>query len=65
MHHIGIGRTQARTHVLLLVQDLQVRIVNAVTGELLREPLSPRSRALYAAEECGGNACGGRCVPYL
>jgi transposase InsO family protein len=37
LHHIGIGRTHARTHVLLLVQDLDVRIVNATTGELLRE----------------------------
>ena len=39
MHHIGIGRTHARTHVILLVQDLHVRVVNAVTGELLRELL--------------------------
>lgn len=37
MHHIGIGRTHARTHVILLVQDLHVRIVNTITGELLRE----------------------------
>jgi len=37
MHHIGIGRTHARTHVILLIQDLNVRIVNAITGELLRE----------------------------
>ena len=37
LHHIGIGRTHARTHVLLLVQDLHIRIVNAATGELLRE----------------------------
>ena len=37
MHHIGVGRTHARTHVILLVQDLDVRIVNAITGELLRE----------------------------
>jgi hypothetical protein len=34
---IGIGRTHARTHVLVLVQDLNVRIVNAATGDLLRE----------------------------
>jgi hypothetical protein len=34
---IGIGRTHARTPVLLLVQDLHVRVVNAATGELLRE----------------------------
>jgi transposase InsO family protein len=37
LHHIGIGRTHARTPVLLLVQDLHVRVVNAATGELLRE----------------------------
>jgi transposase InsO family protein len=37
LRHIGIGRTHARTHVILLVQDLDVRIVNAITGELLRE----------------------------
>ncbi|MEJ7635928.1 integrase core domain-containing protein [Aeromicrobium sp.] len=37
LHHIGVGRTHARTHIILLVQDLEVRIINAVTGELLRE----------------------------
>ncbi|WP_106253698.1 IS481 family transposase [Nonomuraea fuscirosea] len=37
MHHIGIGRTHARTHVLLLIDDLHVRVANAITGELLRE----------------------------
>ena len=37
LRHIGIGRTHTGTHVILLVQDLHVRIVNAITGELLRE----------------------------
>ena len=37
LHHIGIGRTHARTHVILLIHDLHVRVVNAATGELLRE----------------------------
>jgi transposase InsO family protein len=37
LHHIGIGRTLARTHVILLIQDLHVRVINAITGELLRE----------------------------
>jgi hypothetical protein len=27
----------ARTHVILLIQDLDVRVINAITGELLRE----------------------------
>ena len=37
LHHIGIGRTHTRTHVILLVNDLHVRVINATTGELLRE----------------------------
>jgi hypothetical protein len=37
LRHIGIGRTHKGTHVILLIQDLDVRIVNAITGELLRE----------------------------
>lgn len=37
LRHIGIGRTHAGTHVLLLVQDLDVRIINAATGEQLRQ----------------------------
>jgi transposase InsO family protein len=37
LYHIGVGRTHARTHILLLVQDLDVRIIDAATGELLRQ----------------------------
>ncbi|MFD0850814.1 integrase core domain-containing protein, partial [Actinomadura adrarensis] len=37
LHHIGIGRTHARTHVIMLINDLHVRVVAATTGELLRE----------------------------
>ncbi len=37
LHHIGVGRTHARTHVILLVADLHVRVVDAITGELLCE----------------------------
>ena len=37
LHHIGIGRIHAGTAVLLLVQDLHIRILNAATGEQLRE----------------------------
>ena len=37
LHHIGIGRTHAGTCVILLIQDLQIRVVHAATGELLRE----------------------------
>ena len=37
LHHIGIGRQHAGTEILLLVQDLHIRIISATTGELLRE----------------------------
>jgi hypothetical protein len=37
LHHIGTGRTHARSRVLLLVHDLHARVINAATGELLRE----------------------------
>ncbi|WP_260430609.1 integrase core domain-containing protein [Nocardioides sp. LS1] len=45
LYSIGIGRTHARTRVIILVQDLQIRIVDAATGELLRElTLDPNKR---------------------
>jgi transposase InsO family protein len=37
LHHISVGRAHARTHVLMLVQDLNVRIINATTAEPLRQ----------------------------
>jgi transposase InsO family protein len=37
LHHIGIGRTHARTHIIVLIDDLHIRIVDAATGELLRD----------------------------
>jgi hypothetical protein len=40
LQHIGIGRAHAR--VLLLVQDLHIRVINAATGELIRpKPRTP------------------------
>ena len=37
LYSIGIGRTHTRTRVIVLVQDLYIRIVDAATGELIRE----------------------------
>jgi transposase InsO family protein len=43
LRHIGVGRTYARTDVILLVHDLHVTIVNAATGEILRDlTIDPR-----------------------
>ena len=37
LRHIPTGRTHARTPVILLVHDLEVRVINAATGEVLRD----------------------------
>lgn len=37
LHHIGIGRTHARTRILMLIHDLHIRITHATTGALIRE----------------------------
>ena len=37
LHHIGIGRTHTGTCVIVLVQDLHIRVINPITGELIRE----------------------------
>ncbi len=36
MHHIGIGRAHKGTPVILLIDDLDIRVINTTTGELLR-----------------------------
>jgi hypothetical protein len=37
LHHIGVGRTYTDTHVLVLVQDLHIKIINAATGQPIRQ----------------------------
>lgn len=45
LHSIGIGRTYEHTPVVMLVQDLDVRIIDATTGELLRAlTINPNKR---------------------
>jgi transposase InsO family protein len=45
LHHIGVGRAHTGTRIILLVADLDVRIIDAATGELLRHlTLDPTRR---------------------
>lgn len=37
LHHIGIGRHHYRTRVLILAQDHHITVINAATGETLRD----------------------------
>jgi transposase InsO family protein len=36
LHHIGIGRAHAGTDILMLINDLDIRVIDPATGELLR-----------------------------
>ena len=36
MHHISLGRPLKRTPVILIIDDLDIRVVNKATGELIR-----------------------------
>ena len=44
MYSIGIGRTHTRTRVIVLAQDLDIRIIDAATGELIRELILDTSK---------------------
>ena len=44
MYSIGIGRTHTGTRVIVLSQDLDIRVIDAATGELLRELILDTSK---------------------
>ena len=60
LFHIGVGRVHARTHVLVLVHDLDIRIINAATGEILRQLTLDTSRNYQPT----GKPIGGPSRPY-
>jgi transposase InsO family protein len=37
LHHIGIGRAWAHTRVLMLIRELNIRVITEADGELIRE----------------------------
>jgi len=60
LFHIGIGRPHARTHVLVLVHDLDIRVINAATGEILRALTLDTTRNYQPT----GKPIGGPSRPY-
>jgi len=36
LHHIGLGRAHARTTIIMLIADLDIRVINRDTGHLIR-----------------------------
>lgn len=55
MHHIGLTRTLDGTRVIALVHDLDVRIIHATTGEILRAlTIDPERRYHGTGQPPGG-----------
>jgi transposase InsO family protein len=55
LHHIGLGRALTGTRIILLVADLDVRVIDAATGELYRHlTLNPDRRYHGTRAPIGG-----------
>ena len=60
LFHIGIGRPHASTPIILLIHNLDIRIIHAATGELLRQLTLDPTRTYQPT----GNKRGGPKRPY-
>jgi transposase InsO family protein len=55
LHHIGIGRPHGGAPVVLLIHDLDIRIIHAATGEILRQlTLNPEQQYQPTGKPKGG-----------
>ena len=55
LHHIGIGRHLHRTPIIMLVDDLDVRVIHATTGETIRTlTIDPNRRYHGTGKPIGG-----------
>jgi hypothetical protein len=55
MFHIGIGRPHARTPIILLIHELDIRIIHATPGEVIRTLiLDPTRRYQPTGAKRGG-----------
>ncbi len=55
MHHIGLGRTLDGTPVILLIHHLDVRVIHATTGEIIRTlTINPEHRYHGTGRPPGG-----------
>jgi transposase InsO family protein len=55
MHHIGLGRTLDGTRIILLIHHLDVRVIHATTGEIIRTlTLNPNHRYHGTGKPPGG-----------
>ena len=60
LHHIGLGRHLHGTPVIMLINDLDVRVIHATTGEIIRQLTIDPDRRYHGT----GAATGGPRRPY-
>ncbi len=55
LHHIGLGRHLHGTPIIMLIDDLDVRVIHATTGEILRQlTIDPNRRYHGTGQPHGG-----------
>ena len=55
LHHIGLGRHLHATPILMLIDDLDVRVIHATTGEIIRTlTIDPNRRYHGTGKPIGG-----------
>ena len=55
LHHIGLGRHLHGTPIIMLINDLDIRVVNATTGEIIRHlTIDPNRRYHGTGQPIGG-----------
>jgi transposase InsO family protein len=55
LHHIGLGRTLDGTRIIMLIEHLNVRVIHATTGEIIRTlTLNPERRYHGTGKPPGG-----------
>ena len=60
LHHIGLGRALHGTPILMLINDLDVRVIHATTGQILRQLTIDPTRRYHGT----GRPTGGPRRPY-
>jgi len=55
LHHIGLGRTLDGTRIIMLIHDLDIRVIHAATGEIIRTlRVDPERRYHGTGKPAGG-----------
>ena len=60
LHHIGVGRHLHGTPILMLIDDLDVRVIHAATGEIIRTLMIDPNRRYHGTGTPPGGPTGPR-----